>query len=149
MNKRLCDTFQKWNPNIWEREQMKSLFKICPIPCTLPPGSHQGHISFSFKLHWKWKEWDSTQPAIAAIPVTLEYIGIHLKCNLKTFEIEGACSSRGPCHLILLQRQQRAFQKTPFGFLSQAAEFTPHRKTMTMSCREFKICISEQCEQVC
>ena len=147
MNKRLCDTFQKWNPNIWEREQMKSLFKICPIPCTLPPT----RVTFLSRSNYigNGKSGTPPNPLLLQYRLHLEYIGIHLKCNLKTFEIEGACSSRGPCHLILLQRQQRAFQKTPFGFLSQAAEFTPHRKTMTMSCREFKICISEQCEQVC
>ena len=129
----------KWNLCL---KSVQSLAPSLPAPTRVTFLSRSNYIG-------NGKSGTPPNPLLLQYRLHLEYIGIHLKCNLKTFEIEGACSSRGACHLILLQRQQRAFQKTPFGFLSQAAEFTPHRKTMTMSCREFKICISEQCEQVC
>ena len=62
-----CATLFKSGTQISGKE---SKWNLCLKSNPLHPPSHQGHISFSFKLHWKWKEWDSTQPAIAAIPVT-------------------------------------------------------------------------------
>lgn len=143
-----CATLFKSGTQISGKESkwnlcLKSVQSLAP---SLPPGSHFFLVQITLEM-----ERVGLHPTRYCC--NTGYIGIYW--NTFEMQLENFWNWRSMLEQRCMPSDLAAtpaasfWENTFWFFSSQAAEFTPHRKTMTMSCREFKICISEQCEQVC